>query len=563
MLALLGALAAIGLVTAGCSSDDASASGDGSAVEVSVTQEPDPEMVLGTTLVVQTDRDARVAVAAEADAHAVELPVTAEKSTSHTIALVGLRPEGDYAITVDAVGDDGQVLGTATTEFRSGALPEFVPDLDQRVSEPDARADGVTFVEIGPVDRAGYEDGEDPLAVQHVVALDDEGEVVWYSAPQGAIGDVKLTDRGTILSVDFPFAVRETDLMGNVLHYWGAQGQPMPWTDLEAVADADGEPAIERPDPTLVTADWVDIRSFHHEAFPMPDGNILALATTLHELTPGQRAELCPGDGEDFWAISDVAVEFTPAGEVLRTWDLWDVIDLMETPGEEMCTTYGQIATQIERDWGHGNAVVYDAERDAVIVSTRHTSQIVAMAHGEEDGAQDQLLWTIGTDGTIPLDGDVPRYQHAVEVEDDGSILFYDNGNGREGTAPGTDNPPYSRAALFAVDDSSDDPSDWSATQTWEHRADESPGTPVFASFVGDADRLENGNVLIDHGGIPHPNPTDDHNRCMIIEVVPDGSDSGGEIVWDLRIGTAERPVLCYRAHHYPSLYTGPQWEGD
>ena len=26
----------------------------------------------------------------------------------------------------------------------------------------------------------------------------------------------------------------------------------------------------------------------------------------------------------------DVIVEFTPEGEVLRTWDLWDVVDVVE-----------------------------------------------------------------------------------------------------------------------------------------------------------------------------------------------------------------------------------------
>jgi hypothetical protein len=206
---------------------------------------------------------------------------------------------------------------------------------------------------------------------------------------------------------------------------------------------------------------------------------------------------------------------------------------------------------------------VYDPVRDAVIVSTRHTSQIVALKYGTEPGPQNELLWTIGTDGTIPLTGDVPRYQHAVEVEDDGSLILYDNGNGRAGTAPGTDNPPYSRAVTYAVDDSSADPTDWTATQTWEDRVDETPGHPVFAAFLGDADRLENGNVLIDHGGIPNPAPAPgDHNRCKIIEVVPAGNaDNGGEIVWELRMGTAARPVTCYRSERVPSLYAGPDWE--
>ena len=114
--------------------------------------------------------------------------------------------------------------------------------------------------------------------------------------------------------------------------------------------------------------------------------------------------------------------------------------------------------------------------------------------------------------------------------------------------------PEYSRAVIIRVDDSSADPSQWKAVQTWEHVDDETRRQPAFASFVGDADLLPNGNVLVDNGGIPSPQPdAGDYNRCMVTEVVP--GDVGGRVVWDLRIGTPERPVICYRAERIPGFY--------
>jgi hypothetical protein len=176
------------------------------------------------------------------------------------------------------------------------------------------------------------------------------------------------------------------------------------------------------------------------------------------------------------------------------------------------------------------------------------------------------VRWIFGENGTIPIVGDPPYYQHAVEVQDDGSILLYDNGNGRPGTTvggagePGS-TPTYSRAVLYDVDDSSDDPADWVVTQRWEHRTTDADGAPLYARFLGDADRVENGNVLITHGGIS-PEGEDAFDHALIIEVVPEG-EAGGDVVWDLRLGSAERPVTVYRSERIPGFYFGPDWAAD
>jgi hypothetical protein len=185
---------------------------------------------------------------------------------------------------------------------------------------------------------------------------------------------------------------------------------------------------------------------------------------------------------------------------------------------------------------------------------------VIALRHLDGEGPQADVLWVLGDGATVPLEGDVPRYQHAVEVQDDGSILLYDNGNGRLGTAVGDPaDPTYSRAVLYHVDDRSPDPADWSVTQQWEHRTTDIDGSVLYARFLGDADRLQNGNVLITHGGIDLPEETDGYRRAAIIEVVPEGA-SGGDIVWDLRVGTPEEPVTVYRAERIVSFYSGPDW---
>ena len=87
-------------------------------------------------------------------------------------------------------------------------------------------------------------------------------------------------------------------------------------------------------------------------------------------------------------------------------------------------------------------------------------------------------------------------------MQDDGSILLYDNGNMRPETnlnSPDITQHPYSRAVLFSLDDA-----DKTVTQKWEMRS-LVDGRQLWAFFVGDADHQPNGNILVDNGASPIP----------------------------------------------------------
>ena len=89
-----------------------------------------------------------------------------------------------------------------------------------------------------------------------------------------------------------------------------------------------------------------------------------------------------------------------------------------------------------------------------------------------------------------------------------------------------------------------------SAPTTW------SPAAPLYADFLGDADELANGNVLVGFGGIGQEIPP---ARGRIIEVVPTGA-SGGDIVYDISL---PETYTSYRVERLTSLYAGPKWVTD
>ncbi len=530
---------------------------------IDVTAEASERSVLAASVTIESSIPVRARIVATSGDHEVTTPFTAATSMTHVLPLVGLRAEREYTVAVTAEGAGEIELVSDATSFSTGALPDFIPEY-AFTADPTRTADGVTLIEVIPFD------ADRPVPAS-VIAVDDGGQVVWYYQWSATLGGIKQSPTGTFVGHNYPFSLVEFDVLGDTLARWQVEtddsaGSDDPSVD-NPVLDEDSLSSLVAaltglpgdPDPVFVSADWMQLGAFHHESHYLDNGNLLFLTTTVHELEPAQRAALCPGDPLEFNVISDVAVEMTPAGEVVRTWDLWDVLDVDLTPGSDLCLSDGIYADGLERDWTHANSVIYDSVRDALIISSRHTDQIVAIEYGTGVGPQSELRWILGAAATMPLDGQPPFHSHAVDVLDDGSIIAYDNGNGRPGTLPDDPtNPTFSRAVIYDIDDTAADRAEWSATQVWEHRVDDIDGTSLYAFFVGDADQLDNGNVLIDHGGIG--SSFDTTSGARIIEVVPEGV-AGGEIVMDFRMGSIDDPVISYRAERIESLFVGPLWQ--
>ncbi len=535
-----------------------------------MTVSANPNNVVSAELDFALGQPGTVQVTAVSGGHVVDVPPTATASTSPTIPLLGLRSERTYDITATVTPQDPDASSTfrLTGSFQTGPIPErFVPYTFE--SDPERSAPGYTIIEMqGIRDPSTLSPARPFDANQYLIAIDADGEIVWYYENGPVIAGVEQTPDGNFTALTWPNGVRAFDALGNTVGEWFAPLPEPPTADSTEVGNAttttsppDPSPAPARTVEAVAINSDLPITLTHHEAIEIETGNYLTLSTAVHELTADQRGRFCPDDTEEFDVFSDVAIEFDADGNVVRSWDLWDVIDVDETPGEEMCTAV--FAVDGARDWTHANAVVYDPERDAVIFSARHTSQVIAMTRGDDVGAQTELLWVFGEDGTMPIEGDAPRYQHAVEVQPDGSILLYDNGNGRDGTGvTDANNPTYSRAVLYEVDDSAADPTEWTVTQRWEHRMDDVDGQALFAPIIGDADRLSNGNVLITHGSIDFFAP-DSYSHATIVEVVPNlDSDpaTGGDIVWRLDAGEPGSNVSVYRAERIDSFYVGPDW---
>ncbi|MFK8023536.1 MAG: aryl-sulfate sulfotransferase [Ilumatobacter sp.] len=489
--------------------------------------------VLAARVVVEASEAVAVQIHAISGDHVVRTPWSAAVATSHVLPLVGLRADRDYDVRVSAAGQDATPIAEVVSSFRTGSVPDAVPDFEI-VASPDRMSPGVTLIEPDPA-------GEEPGLL---VALDHDGEVVWYHQSDETMSGVALDAAGTMLGTRFFDAFVEIDVLGTEVGRWR-----LPFEEQATPADV---PAIILDIPWSVSPSGdVKIHTPHHEFTRLPDGNLIGLVRVNQSISVSDQQGFCPGDEQEWEIAGDLIIEFEPDGTVLRTWNLEDALDLFEFPGQFLCETETLFSTPVERDWTHANAVEYDPVNDLLLVSSRHTDHIVAFERGDTVGHQTEVAYVFGVGGDVEIDGAPFFHQHAPEVQADGSILVYDNGNFRPG------GEKYSRAVRYEFDRGEDGV--WRASQVWEHRVDTDDGTPLQALFLGDADALSNGNVLIAHGGIGQPGSAEVSAR--VIEVVPFGP-AGGDVVMDIRFGEPEtgNGITTYRAERIESFYAGPLW---
>ena len=147
----------------------------------------------------------------------------------------------------------------------------------------------------------------------------------------------------------------------------------------------------------------------HHDAFEMPDGNLLCLTEDLRSDTV-----------EDMCVLID-----RETGAILKTWDYKDVIK----PG------LGKSGSWSERDWFHNNAVWYDEHTNSLTFSGRHVDAMINL-----DFESGKLNWIIGDPEGWPQEM-VDKYffkpignnfgwqyeQHACLITPDGDVMCFDN----------------------------------------------------------------------------------------------------------------------------------------
>lgn len=456
--------------------------------EIALSVTPNPGCVLAAVATVVTDAPADIVVEFGPDTQYGRRTNTTSGATTHTFDVLGLRADSTYHIRATAKDGNGTQLSSDDVPFLTGPLPASIPAITVTIDKPELMQKGFTF--FGPRQFINV----DP-ALPLYLAVDEEGYVIWYY-------------NGTGDSQEF----RERDLKmlpdGNFL---------ITLTGGFRVITPGGATVLN------ITGNTNDISSIHHEVSPLANGNFLFLSQETRMVN-------VPFSAQPITALGDVIVEIDPAETVVWRWSTFDHIDNTYYP-----TLLSRTPVAGVYDWTHANAIDYYPADNSLLLSMRHMGWVMKI-----DRATGAVIWRLGAGGDFTLidsglpDADSWFYgQHAPELQSDGSLLLYDNGNNRDGTS--TVFNSFSRGTHYVIDETL-----MTAQLVWEYR------TEHFTTFFGDADRLPNGNILLCAGAAM---TTDDlTGTADLYEVTP---EQPAEKVWQLTIDG----FVVYRATRLTSFY--------
>jgi hypothetical protein len=283
-----------------------------------------------------------------------------------------------------------------------------------------------------------------------LLVIDHQGRIRWYFELEGL-------DQASTIDL-------ESQYLGDGQIAWGggdrSEGSPQ-------IVDISGE--------ILYTAAYTGAQDhvYHHDIEVTADGRIMGLINTDDSLGPQS--------WEGF-----ALIEHDPAtGEVTWAFYSQDAVDV------------GDLAGDGSRDPWHANsfAKVTDAQGAAVYVSFLDDDQIVRI-----DRETKAVSWRLGAGGDFalvdaagePLDeSEWFDGMHAIDVRNGNELMVYDNGRSATG----------SRAMMLKLDTTNR-----VATLAWSYVEDN-----WFEPIWGDADTLENGNVLINMAHAYCWGGSDDH----------------------------------------------------
>ncbi|MBX7206651.1 MAG: aryl-sulfate sulfotransferase [Bacteroidia bacterium] len=197
------------------------------------------------------------------------------------------------------------------------------------------------------------------------------------------------------------------------------------------------------------------------------------------------------------------------AKNVLFEWKSLDYLPILQAVGVSFTANF--------IDYLHSNSIELDGD-SAILLSSRHFNEVEKI-----NTYTGQVIWRMGRNGgnqfAFPNDLGAFSYQHDARRLPNGNIMIFDNGNYRPTTR-------YSRVVEYKVDEVNK-----IATKVWEYR--HSPD--VTSNFMGNAQRLPNGNTMIGWGGtLPTLSEIDSLGNVVLEMQLPGGYYSYRAFKFDL-----------------------------
>ena len=552
LLPLPATLLASSFLILGCSSPGSGDSGTampeagGPSVEsATLVGNPNPTVPLAAILSVTTDVPTRLTINIDDGERSWSVTPDEAMAMSHEVPVLGLRAGRTHTITTTLENADGMAAETVTLSVTTPPLPDAFPTPVITARDPARMEPGVTIFNVNG--RWDTENNSTPANFSPAIAVDDEGEIVWYYLPGNhRVHDVRRLANGNLVYEVWPGTdgMIEIDMLGNIQRRWHFTG------------------TAKDPAPGSIP---VETDSFHHDFVELANGNFLLLSTEHRVIDDWYTSETDPdAPRAPANVIADLVVEFTPAGEVINEWSLFDILDINRIGYNSLredfwANHYDGVVEGIVYDWTHGNALIYEEEDNAFLMSVPYQDAVikVSMDTGE-------LVWILGnhdnwnepwSDKLLTPVGDVEwSYKHhAISHTEHGTYLLFDNGTAR--SSPFEEKMPladsYSRAVEYSVNEET-----MEVSQPWVYGPEQEI---YYGRYLGDVDwHPQADTVMINVGGAEtnaegvNVPPGQAQRWARLMEVT---HTDPPEKVWEMRLQQDDSNWAIYRGDRLPSLY--------
>ncbi|AJT50274.1 arylsulfate sulfotransferase [Limosilactobacillus mucosae LM1] len=451
---------------------------------------------LTALMIFKTDKAAKVTytVVGKTDNTSITNTVKGYQTT-HQVPIVGLYANYSNQVQVTLTYKDG-TTEQKTFTIKTGKLPKNLRNTKITVSKSNKSKMEIGNNELTYINKTS----EEPFAV------DADGNIRWYSTLYSRHTFVQLSNGHLLIqnrtngNKGSYNVLSETDYLGRIYRRY-------------RFSDKLGKSSLEQ----YITA-------VYHDALELPNHNLHNLLVTI--------------SGGDKYAEDVIAEIDYKTGKTVK------VIDFKKLLPSSMYRNYNSTTTKGGKiDWLHMNSLYYDQKTGNLLVSARNqditmsinykTGKINWIYSGKKKSSwpkkyRSKLLTS--AKGTTITGG-----QHDLTLLSSKNgklkVLLYDNNidvtNGNAKTSG-----KYSQAVQYTIDTKKK-----TIKQTWSYG--KSLGKDNFTRVIGSAQRLSNGNTLIDFG-YKH-----DGSQSNIIEV-----DKNNNQVFNLTISSSKTDrTYVYRAY--------------
>lgn len=448
---------------------------------------------LTALMIFKTDQVAKVTytVVGKTDNTSITNTVKGYKTT-HQVPIVGLYANYSNQVQVTLTYKDG-TTEQKTFTIKTGKLPKNLRQTKITVSKSNKSKMQIGNNELTYINKTS----EEPFAV------DADGNIRWYSTLYSRHTFVQLSNGHLLIqnrtngNKGSYNVLSETDYLGRIYRRY-------------RFSDKLGKSSLEQ----YITA-------VHHDALELPNHNLLVTIS-----------------GGDKYAEDVIAEIDYKTGKTVK------VIDFKKLLPSSMYRNYSSTTTKGGKiDWLHMNSLYYDQKTGNLLVSARNQDIIMSINYKSGKinwiySGKKKSSWPKKYRSKLltPAKGTtITGGQHDLTLLSSKNgklkVLLYDNNidvtNGNAKTSG-----KYSQAVQYTIDTKKK-----TIKQTWSYG--KSLGKDNFTRVIGSAQRLSNGNTLIDFG-YKH-----DGSQSNIIEV-----DKNNNQVFNLTISSSKTDwIYVYRAY--------------